>query len=110
MVEILAPAGSAFLFDTSGIHRQAYPILEQRQVFFLNYLDPSAPLQKEDVNSYRYHPLLLNAAFLVALTPEDCRVLGFGNKTNYVLAFRRQVTHGRFQTAMSVSYGTKLAF
>jgi hypothetical protein len=27
VVEVLGPAGSAFRFDTSGIHRQSYPIL-----------------------------------------------------------------------------------
>ena len=35
-----------------------------RHAVFYNYHDPSVPLQKEDVDYYRYHPLLLNAAFL----------------------------------------------
>jgi hypothetical protein len=110
LVEVSGPAGSAFLFDTSGIHRQAIPILEPRQAFFLNYHDPSVPLQQEDRDYYRYHPLLLNAAFLGNLTPEDTRILGFGNKINYVAAFQRRPRHGIFQTLMSLSYGSKLLF
>ena len=30
--------------------------------------------------SYRYHPLILNAAFLGNLSEEDQRILGFGEK------------------------------
>ena len=84
---LTGPAGTAFLFDTSGIHRQGVPMLEPRQVVFLNYHDPAVPLQKEDRESYRYHPLLLNAAFLGNLAEEDQRILGFGDKSNYRSAF-----------------------
>ena len=87
IAELTGPAGTAFLFDTSGIHRQGVPMLEPRHVVFLNYHDPQVPLQKEDVESYRYHPLLLSAAFLGKLTEEDRRILGFGDKTNYRPAF-----------------------
>jgi hypothetical protein len=87
IAELTGPAGTAFLFDTSGIHRQGVPMLEPRQVVFLNYHDPLVPLQKEDRESYRYHPLLLNAAFLGDLSDEDQRILGFGDKTNYRPAF-----------------------
>ena len=34
-VELTGPAGTAFLFDTSGIHRQGVPMLEPRQAVFL---------------------------------------------------------------------------
>ena len=61
--EVLGPAGSGFLFDTSGIHRQGAPILEPRWAVFYNYHDPDIPLQNEDLEYYRYHPLVLNAAF-----------------------------------------------
>jgi hypothetical protein len=88
--ELTGPAGTAFLFDTSGIHRQGVPILEPRQAIFYNYHDPRVRLQAEDVNYYRYHPLLLNAAFLGSLSSEDQRVLGFGNKTNFQSCFQRQ--------------------
>jgi len=108
MVEMIGQAGSAFMFDTSGIHRQAVPILEPRQAVFLNYHDANVPLQKEDIDYYRYHPLLLNAAFLGNLTPEDYCILGFGNKTNYVHAFQRQSSHRGFQTVMGMGYTTKL--
>ena len=108
MVAMTGPAGSAFLFDTSGIHRQAVPILEARQAVFLNYHDPDVPLQQEDIDYYRYHPLLLNAAFLGNLAEDDNRILGFGNKTNYAHAFQRQSSHRGFQGIMDKVYATKL--
>jgi hypothetical protein len=86
-------AGTAILFDTSGIHRQSVPILQERHAIFLNYHDPFVPLQSEDVEYNRYHPLILNAAFLGGLTEEDRRILGFGNKTNYVPFFERETPH-----------------
>ena len=92
IAELTGPAGTAFLFDTSGIHRQGVPMLEPRQVVFFNYHDPVVPLQKADRESYRYHPLLLNAAFLGNLSDEDQRILGFGDKTNYRPAFEQ--AHG----------------
>jgi hypothetical protein len=110
LVEMLAPAGTAFLFDTSGIHRQACPIREPRQAVFLNFHDPSVPLRREDIDYYRYHPLLLNAAFLGDLSAEDRRILGFGNKCNYVPAYQRKASHARFQAIMRTSFGLKLAF
>jgi hypothetical protein len=87
--EVKGPAGTAFLFDTSAIHRQGVPMLETRQALFYNYHDPKVPLQQEDLVAYRYHPLLLNAAFLGNLSDEDRRILGFGNQTNFVPAFVR---------------------
>jgi hypothetical protein len=93
MEELLGPAGTAFLFDTSGIHRQGIPILEPRQAVFYNYHDPAIPLQREDMAYYRYHPLLLNAALLGGLNAEDRRVLGFGDKTNYQPDFARRPGH-----------------
>ena len=107
-VEMTGPAGTAFLFDTSGVHRQAIPILEPRQAVFLNYHDPDVPLQKEDIDYYRYHPLLLNAAFLGNLADEDYRILGFGDKTNYQPAFERQSSHGGFQALFGLAYAAKL--
>jgi len=90
IVELMGRAGTAFLFDTSGIHRQGVPMLEPRQAIFYNYHDPDVRLQEEDVTYYRYHPLLLNAAFLGNLLEEDQRILGFGNKTNFLPAFERR--------------------
>jgi hypothetical protein len=97
VVSALGPAGTVILFDTSGIHRQSAPILEPRQAVFLNYHDLSIPLQQEDIDYYRYHPLLLNAAFLGGLDAEDYRILGFGNKAHYVHAFQRKPRHEGFQ-------------
>jgi hypothetical protein len=98
IVEVNGEAGTAILFDTSGIHRQGVPMLEPRQAIFYNYHDPDVPLQKEDIDYYRYHPLLLNSAFLGNLTAEDQRILGFGNKTNYRHAFERRPRHATLQS------------
>jgi Phytanoyl-CoA dioxygenase (PhyH) len=72
-------AGTAFLFDTSGIHRQSSPILEPRLAVFYCYHNAALPLQQEDVAYGRYHPLNLNAAFLGGLSAEQQRILGFGD-------------------------------
>lgn len=106
ILELIGPAGTAFLFDTSGIHRQGVPMLEPRRAIFYNYHDPEVPLQKEDVDYYRYHPLLLNAAFLGDLSSEDRRILGFGNKKNFMPAFERRIgspaLHNVFGAALNV--------
>ena len=108
IVQATGPAGTAILFDTSGIHRQSVPILEPRWACFYNYHEAEVPLQREDVVAYRYHPLLLNAAFLGGLSDEDRRVLGFGDKTNYVPNFEAPVRHEGFQRTMSAMYDAKL--
>jgi len=83
-------AGTAFLFDTSGIHRQGAPILQDRQALFYSYRDPGIRLDPDIHAKNRYHPLLLNAAFLGGLDAEDQRILGFGDKRHYAPAFERQ--------------------
>ena len=108
IAELIGRAGTAFLFDTSGIHRQGVPMLEPRQAIFYNYHDPSVPLQEEDVTYYRYHPLLLNAAFLGGLSKEDQRILGFGNKTNYLRAFERRQRPSAFYRAMCAALSVQL--
>ena len=89
VVEMMGAAGTAFMFDTSGIHRQGVPMLERRHAVFFNYHDPQVRLQEDDRKFHRYHPLLLNAAFLGDLSQEDQKMLGFGNKTNFVPAYVR---------------------
>ena len=106
--EVMGSAGTAFLFDTSGIHRQGVPMLEERQAVFLNYHDPDLALQQEDLDYYRYHPLLLNAAFLGNLSEEDQRVLGFGNKVNYVPAFERRARYTALQSVLRTGFHAKL--
>ncbi|MGH9908263.1 MAG: phytanoyl-CoA dioxygenase family protein [Pyrinomonadaceae bacterium] len=108
IAELTGPAGSAFIFDTSGIHRQGVPMLEPRQAIFYNYHDPNVSLQAEDVNYYRYHPLLLNAAFLGNLSDEDRRVLGFGNQTNYIPAFERQGKPSFIYRTFTRAFGAQL--
>jgi hypothetical protein len=97
IAQMKGPAGTAFLFDTSGIHRQSVPILERRCAVFYNYHDPSTPVHQESLDYYRYHPLLLNAAFLGNLGDEDYRTLGFGDKRNYLPAFSRSQKYARLQ-------------
>ena len=89
VVEMMGSAGTAFMFDTSGIHRQGVPMLERRHAIFFNYHDPQVRLQEGDRKFYRYHPLLLNAAFLGNLSPADQKLLGFGNKTNFIPGYVR---------------------
>jgi Phytanoyl-CoA dioxygenase (PhyH) len=108
IVEVLAPAGTAFLFDTSGIHRQATPIVEPRHAVFYTFHDPSTPLQEEDIRYYRYHPLVLNAAFLGGLEEDDQRLLGFGNKASFVPAFEREPLHEGFQRSVRKAFETKM--
>ena len=107
--ELMGTAGTAFLFDTSGIHRQGVPMLEERQAIFYNYHDPNVPLQEEDTAYYRYHPLLLNAAFLGGLSEEDQRILGFGNKTNFLPAFERRERPPVLYRALGATLGIHLS-
>src|SRR5581483_11560751 len=107
-IELKGPAGTAFLFDTTVIHRQGVPMLEPRQAIFYAYHDPRVRIQDEDVYYNRYHPLLLNAAFLGGLSPEDQRVLGFGNKTNFQPAFTRHEDPPFIYRAYCASLGISL--
>jgi len=108
LMTLTGPAGTAFLFDTSAIHRQGIPMLEPRQAIFYAYHDPTVPLQAEAVDYYRYHPLLLNAAFLGDLSDEDQRILGFGNKTNYQPAFERAGRPSFLYQAFNASVKTQI--
>jgi hypothetical protein len=108
LAELPGPAGTVFLFDTSGIHRQSVPMLEERRACFFNYHNPRVRLQQEDIDAYRYHPLILNAAFLGELTEEDQRILGFGNKTNFRPAFVRSTRASLSQNLLSAAYHAEL--
>ena len=108
IAELYGPAGTAFLFDTSGIHRQSVPMLDERRACFFNYHDPSVALQKEDLVGYRYHPLLLNAAFLGNLSEQDQRILGFGNKTNFNPAFVRSNKPSFLYRALAAAHSADL--
>ncbi len=108
IVQMVGPAGTAILFDTSGVHRQGTPVLEPRNAIFYNYHDPAVPLGQDNRDLYRYYPLLLNAAFLGGLSPEDRRILGFGNKTNYIPAFERRSGQELLETVSRVGVEVKL--
>jgi hypothetical protein len=103
--EVSGPAGTAFLFDSSGIHRQGVPILEPRLAVFYNYHDPRVQLAKEALDYYRYHPLLLNAAFLGGLSREAQRILGFGDKTRYKPSFLRTTKHKFLYKSFDLAFG-----
>jgi len=108
IIELAGDAGTVFMFDTSAIHRQSIPILEPRQAVFFGYHNPTIPLQPEDISYYRYHPLLLNAAFLGGLSSEDHRILGFGNKTNLQPAFQRRDRPPFIYDLFAASHGARL--
>lgn len=101
---VAGAAGTVILFDTSGIHRQSTPILEPRDAIFLCYHNSSVPIQQEDVDYYRYHPLLLNAALLGNLTADDERILGFGNKLSYQAGFVRKSGYPVLQQVVRYSH------
>jgi len=63
--EVLGRAGTAFLFDTSGTHRQSVPILEPRCALFYNYHDPDVRLEQDNIDHYRN----LTACSACALKP-----------------------------------------
>jgi hypothetical protein len=108
ILEATGPAGTAILFDTTGIHRQGCPILEPRQAVFYCYHDAGIPLQAEDWDYYRYHPLLLNAAFLGGLTAEQQRILGFGDKRNYRENYQRAGEHCGLHRAIQAAHTANL--
>ena len=91
--DVRGPAGTIVVFDTSGIHRQAHPILKIRHALFYCYHDASIPLQAEDVAYNRYAPLRLSAAFLGNLTVEQQRILGFGDTRHFAHGYQRKVAH-----------------
>lgn len=108
LIEVKGEAGTAFMFDTSIVHRQGIPMLEPRQAIFYAYHDAGVRLQQEDIDYYRYHPLLLNAAFLGDLSEEDERILGFGDKRNYQPAFVRQDEPSLLYRLYSASLGAEV--
>ena len=110
LIELKGAAGTVFLFDTSIVHRQGIPMLEPRQAIFYAYHDPAVALQQEDIDYYRYHPMLLNAAFLGNLSEEDQRILGFGDKRNFQPAFMREDQSSLIYRLYSASLGAQLRF
>lgn len=108
IAELLGVAGTTFLFDTSGVHRQGVPMLEERQACFFNYHNPSVRIQKEDLDDYRYHPLILNAAFLGSLQDEDRRILGFGNKARFNPTFVRATNQSRLYRTFQMAHSAEL--
>jgi hypothetical protein len=110
IMEVTGKAGTAFMFDSSGIHKQGVPILEPRLAIFYNYHDPEVPLAQEAIDYYRYHPLTLNAAFLGGLSEEAQRILGFGNKTRYVPAFRRTTEHKFLYRTFTLAFAASILF
>lgn len=106
-LKVNGPAGTVMLFDTSGVHRQSAPILHTRHALFYCYHDPAVPLQAEDIAYNRYHPLHLNAAFLGGLNSEQQRILGFGDRRQFVPGYRRKagfaLAHATYSALLEAS-------
>ena len=107
-VEVPGAAGTSILFDTAGTHRQTCPVLEPRDALFYNYHDPAVPVQDEDVHAYRYHPLLLNAAFLGELDAEQQRLLGFGDVRRLQADYVRRARHPWVEGANRIGFEVAL--
>ena len=78
IVDVFGAVGTAFLFDTAGIHRQASPVLQPRWVTFYNFHDPATPLQAGETAYGRYQPPLLSVGQLPYLDENQQRRLGMG--------------------------------
>ncbi len=107
-VDMTGPAGSTFLFDTAGIHRQSTPVLDPRWVVMFNYHDPTTPLQEIDVRQYRYHPLHLNAAFLGGLDAESERVLGFGERSTFKRHYQQPARYPQWHATLGWLFRRRL--
>lgn len=80
IIDAKGEAGTCFLFDTSGIHRQSVPVLKKRWVIMYNYHDPTTPMGDFATGYGRYRPHMLNAGFLGGLSANQQRILGFHRK------------------------------
>ncbi len=100
---VTGSAGTIFLFDTSGIHRQNTPVLKSRNAVFYNFHDPSIKLQNLDLQYNRYSPLLLNASFLKNLNKEQERILGFGDTRYYSNKWYKEYRFKKFHRLVSYS-------
>jgi Phytanoyl-CoA dioxygenase (PhyH) len=108
VIQVRGTAGTACLFDTSGVHRQGVPILQPRHAVFLNYHESRLPLQRADIEGNRYHPLLLNAAFLGGLSDEDRRILGFGDKATLRPGYVRRTQFPKLDRSFQIQLGLAL--
>ena len=75
-----APAGTAIIFDVSGVHRQTVPVLTERDAVFLVYHDPKVALQPDDVMAARYRPAVVPVDALDGMSHEQLRLLGVGRQ------------------------------
>jgi hypothetical protein len=100
--QVMGRAGTAFLFDSSGVHRQATPIATERDAVFLVFHDPTVPLQAEDRVANRYRPLLLDAATLGDLDGEQLRALGVGSRALQRRGYRPPASAPALQRTVEV--------
>jgi hypothetical protein len=107
--QVTGRAGTAFLFDSSGVHRQATPILSGRDAVFLVFHDPAVPLQPEDLVANRYRPLLLDAATLGDLDDGQLRALGIGSRALQRRGYRPPASSQTLQRAIEVVTRTHIA-
>ncbi len=104
IVQLTGRAGTAILFDSSGAHRQSFPILEDRDALFIVYNDPAVPLQEDDIVAYRYHPPLVAPAYLGGLSGEQLRALGVGVEQYAQPAYVPPPRHPRLERALTRAY------
>ena len=100
IIKMKGKAGQAFIFDTAGIHRQSSPVLTPRRALLYTYHDPKVPIQQEDRIFGRYHSLLLRAAFIGNLTPEERRILGIGSTDYFQRLARPRSRYPLLQSAI----------
>ena len=102
IVEMTGPAGTAFLFDTSGIHRQCGPHPRSGGTPSSTTTTTRAfRSSRRTWTYYRYHPLVLNAAFLGNMTEEDRRILGFGDQAQFPSRLRADAEAQRASVRLS---------
>ncbi|MGJ8670454.1 MAG: phytanoyl-CoA dioxygenase family protein [Oceanococcus sp.] len=81
ILDMYGEAGTAFLFDTSGIHRQASPVLKPRHVVFFNFHDPATPLLSDETAYGRYQAPMLKVSMLPLLSERQQSLLGIGRES-----------------------------
>lgn len=96
-MRVLGPAGTMFVFDSSGIHRQECPILTSRDAVFFVYHDPQVPLQPEDIKVNRYHPARISVEALMGLSAVQLAVLGLGRQELVDAQWAYQPKHPRLE-------------
>lgn len=108
MAHVTGEAGTMFVFDSSGVHRQECPVLQERDAVFFVYHDPAVPLQAEDVRANRYHAARVGVEALGGLSVEQLELLGLGRQELVDSSWRYQSPRPRLERATDALYGASL--